>query len=444
MRKTPGLTTLTFALTVLGAACGDPLPGPSLDLGGSEQPLLEEVLDALPNDFPIPNASGVAATHSEEGFVDLDDTFHTPQGTNGRHCATCHAVESGWSITPLQIELLFALTDGTHPIFNALDANNPAAPVVTVEEKRAAYSMLRRGLFRRGGAPPAGAEFVVIAAADPHGLGTVARPSFFRRPLTTANMQLITGNMWDDRLSVPAAGGGNDVRTGLFNQAKGNITGAQQGATPTDATVNAIVDEELAIWHAQSWAGGVRLDSCGAKGGAAHLAEQPLVAGRWDLFDAWIGLRPGSCTTRRADEKRAQIARGQELFNEKRSATGGRCAGCHNAVNNGTNVGGVLFDIKTSDPAFATADMPVYTLHNLATGVERQTTDPGKGFVSGKWGDVNRFKAPTLRGVSSRAPYFHNGIAGSLTDVVRHYEVALGFELTAAEEKDLVAFLEAL
>jgi hypothetical protein len=250
--------------------------------------------------------------------------------------------------------------------------------------------------------------------------------------------------MWDDRLSVPLPAGGNDVRQGLFNQARGNIIGAQQGATPTDATVNAIVDEELAITHAQTFRGGIRLDSCGARGGPAALAAQPLVAGRWDLFDAWIDLPPGSCGSRRADEKRAQIARGQELFNQKTNSRGGTCAGCHNAVNNGTHVGGALFDIKTSDPARRTPDMPVYTLRNKTTGDLRQTTDPGKGFVTGKWSDVDRFKAPTLRGLSSRAPYFHNGIAATLEDVVRHYEGALGFSFTAAERADLVAFLEAL
>lgn len=441
--KNPRTTYKLLALTVLAVACATPATDDA-ELPAVEQGILEDYVDSLPNDLPLPDPAGAAATHSTEGFVDLADEFHTPQGQNGRHCATCHAVESGWSITPLQVELMFALTGGQHPIFNPLDANNPNVVPQTIEERRAAYSMLRRGLFRRGGSPPAGAELEVIAATDPHGFGTVARPAFFRRPLTTANMKLITGNMWDDRLSIPLPTGGNDVRTGLFNQAKGNITGAQQGAVPSDATVNAIVDAELAIFHAQTHARGVRTDSCGAKGGPAHLAAQPLVAGRFDLFDAWLNLRPGSCGPRSADEHRARIARGQQLFNEKRSATGGRCAGCHNGANNGTHVGGALFDIKTSDPIFATADMAVYTVRNLTTGAVRETTDPGKAFVSGKWSDLNRFKTPSLRGLAARAPYFHNGIAATLGDVVQHYEEALGFDFTPAEEADLVAFLEAL
>jgi cytochrome c peroxidase len=59
-------------------------------------------------------------------------------------------------------------------------------------------------------------------------------------------------------------------------------------------------------------------------------------------------------------------------------------------------------------------------------------------------GATSRFKPPTLRGLSARAPYFHNGIAATLRDVVRHDDEVQGFGFTQAEEDDLVAFLEAL
>jgi cytochrome c peroxidase len=58
--------------------------------------------------------------------------------------------------------------------------------------------------------------------------------------------------------------------------------------------------------------------------------------------------------------------------------------------------------------------------------------------------DLGRFKTPTLRALSARAPYFHNGIASTLEDVVRHYETHLGFVFTSEERADLVAFLKAL
>jgi cytochrome c peroxidase len=87
--------------------------------------------------------------------------------------------------------------------------------------------------------------------------------------------------------------------------------------------------------------------------------------------------------------------------------------------------------------------MPLYKVKNKTTLEERETTDPGRALRSGRWADMDRFKTPSLRGLAARAPYFHNGIAASLTEVVRH-EVALDFEYSDQERADLVAFLEAL
>jgi cytochrome c peroxidase len=71
-------------------------------------------------------------------------------------------------------------------------------------------------------------------------------------------------------------------------------------------------------------------------------------------------------------------------------------------------------------------------------------TDAGRGNVTGRWADLGRFKTPTLRALAARAPYFHNGGALTLEDVVRHYEKHLGFIFTDDERADLVAFLNAL
>ena len=49
-----------------------------------------------------------------------------------------------------------------------------------------------------------------------------------------------------------------------------------------------------------------------------------------------------------------------------------------------------------------------------------------------------------LRGLAARAPYFHNGSAQSLMDVVNFYETRFNIGLTAQEKADLVAFLGAL
>jgi len=100
--------------------------------------------------------------------------------------------------------------------------------------------------------------------------------------------------------------------------------------------------------------------------------------------------------------------------------------------------------VKSFSPEFAKPDMAVYTFQRNSDGATVQSTDPGRGIRSGNFADLNKFKTPNLRGLAARAPYLHNGIAGTLLDVVRHYEVALGFVFTASEEADLVAFLTAL
>ena len=72
-------------------------------------------------------------------------------------------------------------------------------------------------------------------------------------------------------------------------------------------------------------------------------------------------------------------------------------------------------------------------------------TDAGRGNITGLWNDLGRFKTPTIRALAARAPYFHNGIAATLEDVVRHYENFLGVSFSRTQERaDLVAFLNAL
>jgi cytochrome c peroxidase len=88
--------------------------------------------------------------------------------------------------------------------------------------------------------------------------------------------------------------------------------------------------------------------------------------------------------------------------------------------------------------------MAVFTFQSRIDGSLKQSTDPGWGLRDGSFANLNKFKTPNLRGLASRAPYFHGGTASTLEEVVRHYETQLGFDFTAAEEADLVAFLKAL
>lgn len=387
---------------------------------------------SIPNNQLMPNPGGEAATFSTHGSVNLTGEFFQAQGANGQSCASCHIPEDGWSINPGTLQRLFDETAGTHTVFNLLDANNPNMDVSTVEARRAAYSMLlSRGVFRRGGAPRPNSEWELIAVDDPHGFANVNLLVHWRRAMPTINFDTGSATVnWD---------GGSTVRTdqhaGLVNLANRLVTGALQGPPASPEVIADIVDFQSSLLTAQLTVTGVgRLDSDGGRGGAEALSAMKKVEGRFDLFDAWVGSE---------NPKRAQIARGQEVFNST-NVSHRSCNVCHNSANNGTNIDNTLFDILTTSAEARTPDLPLYTFRNRTTGETRQLTDAGRGNITGLWDDLGLFKTPTLRGLAARAPYFHNGTAATLEDVVRHYENRFEFVFTDEERADLVAFLNAL
>jgi cytochrome c peroxidase len=110
-----------------------------------------------------------------------------------------------------------------------------------------------------------------------------------------------------------------------------------------------------------------------------------------------------------------------------------------------------------SDPAIAAAlaqlsipNLPVYLINgcpnpfNAGQPASFYTTDPGKALVSGNCSDLNRVKGPILRGLAARAPYFHNGAAANLLEVVNFYNQRFQMNLTEDQKAALVSFLNAL
>jgi hypothetical protein len=171
-------------------------------------------------------------------------------------------------------------------------------------------------------------------------------------------------------------------------------------------------------------------------------------------------------------EHRRSVARGEDLFNTTKinitgvsglndklgiDSIGGFCGTCHDAPNVGNHSVKLPIDIGIPDagakkpPALDIAGLPVFTLtcsnvpdgHPLK-GKVYQVTDPGRAMISGKCEDIGRFKGPILRGLAARAPYFHNGSAASLRDVVEFYDQRFTIGLTHKEKTDLVNFLNTL
>ena len=126
----------------------------------------------------------------------------------------------------------------------------------------------------------------------------------------------------------------------------------------------------------------------------------------------------------------------------------GTCTTCHDTPNAGNHSFSVPLAIGTTAyPAVSPLDisgLPIYTVRCLATGTTVQVTDIGRALISGKCADVGKLKGPVLRGLAARAPYFHNGSAGTLDDAVEFYNQRFNLSLTIQQKADLVAFLQAL
>jgi cytochrome c peroxidase len=267
-----------------------------------------------------------------------------------------------------------------------------------------------------------------------------------------------------------------------MNQAdNATLTHAQAGAALSPGVLASIVDFVLSLFTAQeseTAAGSVSID--GANGGSLFLSTVPFTVGEnrapnpirqdvFHLFDLWAGQV----------ERRDAVARGQALFNFREGinplsascasnvpndcAPGAQpgaqamtCTRCHSTFETGGQDGGSFgnsiansignFTSGGLAGEFRTPDLPLYTLRQKAAPhAIRMTTDPGRALITGVWADVNKFKAPSLRGLAGRAPYFHNGSAATLEDVIDAYQAAgFQFNFTPQERADIAAFLKSL
>ncbi|WP_189440169.1 hypothetical protein [Rhodanobacter panaciterrae] len=430
--------------------------------------------------------SGLLQTNAPGGSIDSSNPFFQSFGSNGRSCNSCHRQAQGWSITPDELRQRFTKTNGNDPIFALVDgAVSPVADVSSVYARRIAYAMLlSRGVVRIGMPIPANAEFRLTKVDDPYGYASARELSLFRRPLPSTNLIWDTAVMWDGRETAapfkPPMDAGidhEDLLESLASQARDAILGHEQaGAAPGAAIIDQIVDFETHLFTAQlSDQDAGQLNHSNGMGGANILAQQRFWIGINDvlgndptaepfdenamrLFDDWndpnaqFNHDPGS-------RARAAVARGQQLFNTLpiaitgvgglNDATGqavihGTCSTCHDSPNIGNHSVALPINIGIADASRRTPDMPLYTLTNYSTGQTVQTTDPGLALRTGKWADIGKFKGPILRGVAARAPYFHNGSAAALGDVVDFYNTRFNINITAQQKHDLVAFLSAL
>jgi cytochrome c peroxidase len=452
---------------------------------------------SLPNLFPFPNASGLVATYNTAGqSIDLTGPFFQALGNNGRRCSSCHLPAQGWSISADEVKARFEITQGLDPIFRTNDGSNCDQNIETstLSERRKAYSLLTsRGLMRIAIPVPANAEFNVVSVLNPYGCGDPGTLSLYRRPLPSTNLRFLSTVMWDGRESSTQTGtqaitfvtNPGDLITDLAHQGLDATAGHAQGTAPLTAQQQqAIVEFEMSLTTAQVYdnrAGA--LNANGAVGGPWLIGTQtlpsffvgindplggnpqgtPFTPVIFKLFDAWSPDRSRGRDDdgNDAQAQRASIARGQMLFNSQpiqitgvaglndqlnSTTISGTCGTCHNSPNIGNHSVSAPLNIGVGDitSPLDVSYLPVITLQNKTTHEIKTTTDPGRALITGLWKDVGKLKGPILRGLASRPPYFHNGSAASLADVVEFYNKRFQIGLTPHEKKDLIAFLSAL
>ena len=449
----------------------------------------------LPQLLAFLDPTGVIATYNVNGRSDTSNPFFQVLGTNGRTCATCHVSQNGFGLSATHAERIYERTQGSDPLFAPFDG---AACTDATSGHPLNFDLLRHnGLIRIGLQLAANPQFTITAVHDPYGCALVTDPqtgvvtvSVYRRPLPATNLGFLTAVQFDGRETVAPLNNGQTFAANLITDLKhqaldATLTHAQASVTPSDSQLMQIVAFETGLNSAQAvdFEAG-QLNSDGASGGPKFLSNVPFFPG---INDPLGGNPTGAAFDPNAfalyskwatsgDPQRRSIARGEEVFNThplfitevrglndtlNQPAINGTCTTCHDAPNVGDHSLPVPLEIGTSrSPDFETnpqiqaavsqlsmPDLPVFQIvcnEGPDAGEITYTSDPGKATLSGLCADVGRGKGPILRGLAARAPYFHNGAAATLDQVVEFYNLRFQMNLTEQEKHDLADFLKVL
>jgi cytochrome c peroxidase len=450
---------------------------------------------SLPNLFPFLNPSGVMETYNSAGRLDEDGPFFQVLGRNGRSCATCHVPGDAFGLSAARAEKVYERTKGADPLFANIDgAGCPSA----MPGHPLNYNLLREyGLIRIGLPLAANPQFTITAVYDPYGCALVTDPatgivtvSVYRRPLPATNLGFLTAVQFDGRETVAPLNNmqtfAANLITDLKHQALDATTGhGQASVPPTNAQLTQIVNFEMGLKSAQAvdFEAGL-LNSSGANGGPSFLKGVPFFPGVNDPLGGnpeGLAFDPNAFTVysqwmNSGDPYKRSVARGEEVFNThplfitnvrglndalNAPIINGTCTTCHDAPNVGDHSLPVPLEIGTSRSAnfeanpqiqaavsqLSMPDLPVFQIvcnEGPDSGEITYTSDPGKATLTGACSDVGRGKGPILRGLAARAPYFHNGAAATLEQVVDFYNLRFQMNLTEQQKSDLVNFLKTL
>ena len=461
--------------------------------------------EVLPAVDEFDNFLGKLGVLQASGPVDTSGhPFFTPLGSNGRACVNCHQPAWGMSVSAEGLRQRWLATDGKDPVFAAFDGSN--CPDLPQQDQKSHSLLLNRGLFRiplawpphnaDGSAKPV--EFSIEVVRDPTGCNLSptyglksAHPtvSVYRRPRPAANLKYVISGAQSIVLKTGMLAD-RDPETGrpvsmnlmsdareptLKTQALDAILGHEEAReAPSRAQLDAIVAFESQVYVAQSehvFAGPLIDPGKSSLLGPVALRDRRAgVLGDNDfdpvfgLFDAWKGN----------DYYRNSIARGAKIFMFRQfwlrdaahinsiglgNPLKRTCATCHNAQMTGQDLSAGWVDVGTTNyPTWTepgtwaeSAELPVFKITcrpdadpHPYLGRVIYTTDPGRALISGRCVDVGSIVMQQMRGLAARPPYFSNGSAKNLREVVDFYDRRFDMKLSETEKDDLANFLGAL
>ena len=165
---------------------------------------------------------------------------------------------------------------------------------------------------------------------------------------------------------------------------------------------------------------------------------------------------------------RQSVARGAEIFRARRfyirdvgvyndKGLGNpfkrSCAsGCHNTILAGMDLAPGFMDLGLNNYPWAQRnELPLFRVVCDAgarpqsyLGRTIYTHDPGRALVTGRCADVGATMTQQMRGLAGRAPYFMNGSAANLRELVDFYDRRFNIGYTEQEKRDLVNFMGTL
>lgn len=433
--------------------------------------------------------------------------FFEPLGRNGRACVTCHQPADAMSLSAATAQERWQATQGKDPLFAAVDgANCPTLPQAerASHSLLLEYGLIR---VQRPWPPrdwngkPLKADFTIEVVRDPTGCNSdthyglkSSSPSIsvYRRPRPVANLKYLVamGFAYDPKQGMPL-----QLDPETRQPVSGNLMADSRATTLRTQMADAaathlemlgdlsaeqrkqIEDFMLAVYSAQTRAtGGLPLDSLGARGGPKTLLESsPGQLGSIGIpvwgkeFGAWEKISADDQTRLAPDQHDLleSIARGARVFRDRtflitdsagiNSPIGfgnpvrNSCVFCHNMAQMGNDVAPGQVDLGTTTLPFAdpAPHLPLFRITCLAAphphyGREIYTSDPGYALTTGRCADVGKITLQSLRGLSARAPYFSNGSARTLRDVVDYYDRRYSIGYTEQEKQDLVNLMKAL